>query len=249
MRVISVLDLRHGRAVHARGGERARYGELRSVLAPEVPGDAVAVARGVRAEHERRAGDGRAELYVADLDAIEGGAPQRALVRALAAECGILLDAGIAGVHGAEEALAIGAARVVVGLETLRAFGDLAVIAERCGGERVAFSLDLRAGEPVAWADAPRSASAVELAEMAVESGAGAVIVLDLARVGMESGLDLALLREIRRRLSRAELLAGGGVRDAGDLARMADCGCDAALVGTAVHEGRIALYAPPAGR
>lgn len=250
MRLIPVLDLRRGRAVHARGGERARYGELRSVLARGAPGDAVAVARAVRAEHARRSGEqGRPALYVADLDAIEGGAPQRELVCAVAAECDVLLDAGVAGREGAEESFAGGAARVVMGLETLRAFAELAAIAELRGAERVVFSLDLRGGEPVAWADAPRSATPAEIAERAAASGAGAVIVLDLARVGMGSGIDLELLGEIRRRLPGTELLAGGGVRDERDVARLADAGCDAALVGTALHEGRIALYAPRAAR
>jgi phosphoribosylformimino-5-aminoimidazole carboxamide ribotide isomerase len=35
-------------------------------------------------------------------------------------------------------------------------------------------------------------------------------------------------------------LLAGGGVRGYEDLARLADAGCDGALVATALHDGRL---------
>ncbi len=35
-------------------------------------------------------------------------------------------------------------------------------------------------------------------------------------------------------------LLAGGGVRNADDLRRLKASGCDAALVATALHDGRI---------
>jgi phosphoribosylformimino-5-aminoimidazole carboxamide ribotide isomerase len=54
----------------------------------------------------------------------------------------------------------------------------------------------------------------------------------------MGVGPDLAMMRELRRALPRVELAAGGGVRDAADLQRLADAGADAALVGSALHHG-----------
>ncbi|HVE77890.1 MAG TPA: hypothetical protein VNA89_03460, partial [Gemmatimonadaceae bacterium] len=70
MRVIPVLDLRGGRAVHARGGDRARYEPVRSAVAPAAPpGDALALARGDRDALAL------ADRYVADLAALGGGAP------------------------------------------------------------------------------------------------------------------------------------------------------------------------------
>src|SRR5262247_2743707 len=91
MRVIGVLDLRNGRAVHARAGQRDRYAPVRSVAGEAIePGDARALASIYRDRF------GLGELYAADLDAIEGRAPQDQLVSALAA-CGALwLDAGVA---------------------------------------------------------------------------------------------------------------------------------------------------------
>src|SRR3989304_5595802 len=64
-----------------------------------------------RAFRERLACD---EWYVADLDALAGGAPPRALVRALVGVGGrLLLDSGAANPAQAREGVSDGAARVV----------------------------------------------------------------------------------------------------------------------------------------
>ena len=78
------------------------------------------------------------------------------------------------------------------------------------------------------------------MAARAASAGAGAVIVIDLARVGTGAGLDLALIARVRETTPGLTLVAGGGVRGLDDLARLADSGCDGALVATALHDGRL---------
>jgi phosphoribosylformimino-5-aminoimidazole carboxamide ribotide isomerase len=235
--VTPVLDLMAGRAVAARRGERATYAPVRSVLASG-EGDALALARAFRDVL------GCVEWYVADLDAIRGGAPQWPLVRALVDLGGRpLLDVATTTVERGEEALAAGADRVVVGLETLDAFAQLEAIVGRVGSARVVFSLDLRGGTPLVRAGAPhagRGGSPLELARRAVAAGVRALLVLDLARVGTGAGLDLELVRRLRGVLPDVELLAGGGVAGPADLARLAAAGCDAVLVASALHDGRL---------
>ena len=75
MQIIPVLDLAGGVAVHAQAGDRSRYAPLTSDLVPGRTGDAVALLRAFHAVL------GVHECYVADLDAIQGGALQRALIR------------------------------------------------------------------------------------------------------------------------------------------------------------------------
>jgi phosphoribosylformimino-5-aminoimidazole carboxamide ribotide isomerase len=237
MRIIPVLDLAHGVAVHARAGERARYQPVRSVLAPRSLGDSRTVLRGYRDRLGIR------ECYVADLDAIQGDAPQLGLIEELAALGGALLvDGGVTTADTARTLLRHGAGRVVVGLETLRGVGDLASIVTAVGGGRVVFSLDLRHGRPVVQAElqALASSDAESLAARAVDAGAGAVLLLDLGRVGTGGGVDLRLLATLRRTVGSTELLAGGGVRTRRDLDRMRDAGCDGALVASALHAGEI---------
>ena len=79
----------------------------------------------------------------------------------------------------------------------------------------------------------------VELAKRAVQSGATAVILLDLARVGSMAGLDWVTVEAVRASTLGVELVVGGGVRDKVDIARLTDIGCEGALVATVLHEGR----------
>jgi phosphoribosylformimino-5-aminoimidazole carboxamide ribotide isomerase len=137
---------------------------------------------------------------------------------------------------------------VIVGLETLPSFDLLSDICAAVGGDRVAFSLDLRDGQPLLTGDARVDDGArvddaktpEEIANLAAISGANTVIVIDLARVGTGRGIDVDLLRRIRSAVPGRSLVAGGGVRGWDDLVLIARAGCDAALVATALHTGTI---------
>jgi phosphoribosylformimino-5-aminoimidazole carboxamide ribotide isomerase len=243
MQIIPVLDIAGGIAVHAQAGERTRYAPLESGLAPGSVGDPLAV---LRAFHSSL---GIHQCYVADLDAIQGGAVQRTLLRELAEfhtgfAGALMVDAGTHLPEGALEVLSCGASEVVVGLETLQAFSDLENIISVVGTSRVVFSLDLRLGNPIlhpAMQDARGAGpEPVSLAEQAAAQGASAILILDLGRVGTGCGVDLGLLESLRRRLPAVRLLAGGGVLTRVDLERMRDAGCDGALVASAIHTGRL---------
>jgi phosphoribosylformimino-5-aminoimidazole carboxamide ribotide isomerase len=207
VRVVGVIDLQGGTAVHAVRGERERYRPL---------GDPLVVARRYGVE----------ELYVADLDAISGGAVQTALIAALAREARLMVDAGDA---DPQTLLDLGVDRVVVGTETLTsaALPPDAVL-----------SVDLRDGRVLSRH--PQLAGLPALDAVAVLRPQREVIVLDLARVGTSSGPDVALIAEIHAAFPDLELLAGGGVRDADDLRALADAGAAGALVATALLRGAI---------
>ena len=118
------------------------------------------------------------------------------------------------------------------------------ILRDTVGGPHVAFSLDLRDGTPlgIGTRDIPTA-----LAARAADAGVGAIIVLDLARVGMRTGVDLNLLKAVRKAVPEIELVAGGGVRDADDLAQLEGAGVNAALVATALRDGTLAaLKGPP---
>jgi phosphoribosylformimino-5-aminoimidazole carboxamide ribotide isomerase len=242
MELIPVLDLRHGVAVHARRGDRERYRPVVSTLVPGLEGDALALAAAYRRSVGAR------HCYLADLDAIDGRAPQHALLAALADPArgfgaGLLVDAGVGTAAGARALLAAGAETVVVGLETLAGFGELGTVVSAAGSGRTAFSLDLRDGQPVVHpamqADTPHP-DPYELAARAQAAGVATIIVLDLRAVGSEAGpRHLELLTRLKRGLG-VRLLAGGGVRSAEDLVLLRDAGADGALVASALHSGAI---------
>ena len=243
MQIIPVLDLSGGVAVHAQAGDRPRYAPLTSDLTPDHPGDPVAL---LRAFHSVL---GVHECYVADLDAIQGGALQRSLLRQLAEfhtgfAGALLVDAGTNQSGGALEVLSCGASEVVVGLETLQAFADLAGIVQVVGPSRLVFSLDLKLGAPIlhpALQDAGGAGpDPVSLAEQASAAGVTTLLLLDIGRIGTGCGVDLGLLETLRRRFPETRLLAGGGVLTRRDLERMRDVGCDGALIASAIHAGRV---------
>jgi phosphoribosylformimino-5-aminoimidazole carboxamide ribotide isomerase len=243
MDIIPVIDVLRGVAVHAQGGDRATYPPVKSALAPEHPGDALALARAYRDVL------GAVACYVADLDALQGGPVQRGLIRELAGfQTGfsgeLLVDAAASGPDGALEVLSCGASDAIIGMETLRSFTDLRAIVDVAGGNRVIFGLDLKLGAPIInplLDDAAGSnPDATTLAAQAVDSGVSAILVLDLARVGSGVGVDLGLVDLLRRRHPHLRLLAGGGVLTRRDLERMEEAGCDGALVASAIHAGRI---------
>ncbi|HTA73304.1 MAG TPA: HisA/HisF-related TIM barrel protein [Gemmatimonadaceae bacterium] len=211
MRLIGVIDLAGGRAVHARGGKRDAYTPVRSaLLGPGEEGDPVALARAYLRYPVP-------EIYVADLDAI-AGAPLSPVVGHLASlGAAVWLDAGRSTLRVAPNV------RPVVGLETMLAWEEVT---------GAAFSLDLRAGRPLTGGEQP-----AELAKKAVQAGATAVILLDLAKVGSMAGLDWVTVQAVRASTLGVELVVGGGVRDRSDIARLTDLGCDGALVATALHE------------
>lgn len=241
MRVIPVIDLLGGRAVHAVRGERARYQPVRSVLCETSNPISIAEAFGRL---------GLDELYIADLDAIVGNgergesgrAGHRNLIAEIAACEGrrILLDAGVSDIAAAEEWADSGIDKIVVGSETLGAWSDLDRIIARIGAPRVVFSLDLRGGTILSRSHALRSMRPVEALGRLRAEGCAEVIILDLLRVGSEQGVDRELLAELRAALPDLDLLIGGGVSGPDDLAALEALSVSGVLVATALHNGSI---------
>jgi phosphoribosylformimino-5-aminoimidazole carboxamide ribotide isomerase len=251
MRVVGVIDLKDGTAVHAVRGERERYRPVRSAIGGD-DGDALALARGFRDAL------GIEEVYVADLDAIVGGSARAAgsdhaagsdraggsghaaLLRALAGEARLMVDAGVSEPTAARALLDLGAHRVIVGTETLTGPDALdRLLAELPGGALV-LSVDLRDGRVLSPDPQLAGLRALDAFERLRRVGLREAIVLDLARVGSGDGPDVALIAELHAALPNLELLAGGGVRDVEDLRALEAAGAAGALVATALHRGVI---------
>ncbi len=236
MRVIPVLDLKAGQAVLAIAGNRAHYDPVRGIL--HEGSDPIGLARAFR---DRL---GLSDLYLADLDAITGAPPALPLYGDLQRlGLNLWVDAGVRFEADVPPLLAAGASVVVLGLETLDGPEALAEVVDRHGPNRLVFSLDLRDGRPLidtalAWGTSdPR-----RLVDAVVATGVRRVLLLDLARVGTGQGVGtLTLLAELRTGHSALEWIVGGGVRGPNDLAALSRAGASAVLVGSALHDGRIA--------
>jgi phosphoribosylformimino-5-aminoimidazole carboxamide ribotide isomerase len=233
MRVIPVIDLKGGLVVRGMAGRRDEYRPIVSQIASEPTPRAVAEAFAQRL--------GFSNVYVADLDAIEG-VPLDFSAYDVITACGLTpwIDAGVGTAQQARQ-LGSGTFSIISGLESLSSPDELQGIVNGCGADRVVFSLDLKAGEPITSIAAWQTLSPGQIAAAAVERGVRRMIVLDLADVGVSRGAStLDLVRRLRSGHPQLEITAGGGVRGIADLRHMAEAGCDAALVASALHDGRI---------
>ncbi len=229
MRIVPVLDLKGGVVVHARRGERDRYAPLQSPLVAGA--EPVAVARALC----ERSGSPR--LYAADLDALAGGRPDLETIQRLSEVGELWVDAGAVDAERAAGLASAGAARNVVGTESLNArpaAGD---------GERVAplvLSVDLRDGRLISPRPELAGRAPEAVLALVAELGVRELLVIDLARVGSRGGPPLAAVRALASALDDVEVYAGGGVRNDADLAALHRAGAAGALVATALHDGSV---------
>ncbi len=234
LKLIPVVDLLQGQVVRAVRGDRKAYRPIVSPLCNS--SDPLTVAQ-ILCDH-----CAAGQLYVADLDALQGGAVQVAVLAELLQGLPgveLWLDAGLADAAAGQALraqLAPHAARVVLvfGSESLRSREAL----QRCfaadetpgaegGAQAAALSLDRRDGQRL---DVAGCWDAVELWPQRL-------IVMTLERVGSGAGPDLATLQDVRRLAPHAMLIGAGGIRNPQDLLAASAAGADAWLVASALHD------------
>jgi phosphoribosylformimino-5-aminoimidazole carboxamide ribotide isomerase len=247
VKILPVIDLMKGLVVRGVAGRRSEYRPIESRLCDSAePAD---VARALVSHFSFDA------IYVADLDAIAGAEPAWELYEAIAASGSrLLVDAGLRDLARARELAAFRVSGkplsgVIAGLESVDSPWLLAEMISMVGADRLIFSLDLRAGTPLTAAAAWQGMTADQIAETAYQCGARRMILLDLADVGVGQGVGtIELCQRLRATApfradagaERVQLIAGGGVRGRPDLDRLSAAGCDAALVASALHDGRL---------
>ncbi|CAN5477036.1 HisA/HisF-related TIM barrel protein [soil metagenome] len=230
MNLIPVIDLMHGQVVRAVRGDRKAYRPMVSKLC--AGSEPLAMARAL-CEH-----CATKQLYVADLDALLGGAAHVDVLRLLLREMPALelwLDAGFADAAAADALLAqIGADadRVVpiFGSESMASREALEQCFATSNSDHRVLSLDRRDGRRL---DAAGCWEAPQFWPQRV-------IVMTLERVGSDAGPDLETLADVRTKAPGAFIVGAGGIRHADDLARAAEAGAGAWLVASALHDGRL---------
>jgi phosphoribosylformimino-5-aminoimidazole carboxamide ribotide isomerase len=234
MRILPVLDVQGGVVVRGVAGKRQEYWPIVSGLVPS--SQPREVAKALREKF------GFSEFYLADLDAISGGAPAWPIYRDLEALGSRLwVDAGVRDAGMAERLVDAGVERIVLGLETIQGPDVVARASRDLGAGRVVFSLDLKEGRPLGDLSLWDRSDACSIATQAIAVGVRALIVLDLARVGTGAGTGTEdLCARLATAYPDADVIAGGGVRDSADLQRLQGTGVRGVLVASALHDGRL---------
>lgn len=221
LKIIPVIDIKDGWVVHARRGQRAAYEPVRSPLSPDAQPSSVVEGLLRLADFDT--------LYIADLDALMGKAPQTAIINGIRAAnpaLNIWVDAGLAafqGPHGAFSHPMV----PVVGSESLldETLSKLAVL-----NTPWILSLDYFEDRfigpeqllirPCLWPEW--------------------IILMKLARVGSFKGPDLETTRQFVNQYPNHRFVVAGGVRHPADLDDLACMGVAAVLVASALHAGTL---------
>ncbi len=231
---IPVLDLMHGTVVRAQRGDRDTY---RPLLTGRVPSsEPVAVVRSLLDLAPFPM------VYVADLDAIRGEGHHRADVQRIKTAfpaLSVWVDAGFSSTAVLDPWRDLQIVPVI-GTETLASAEALDAVL-RAWPDAI-LSLDSRGAErrgPAALFEQP-------------QRWPDRVIVMTLERVGSYEGPAHEALKQFKRLSPRTKFIAAGGVRNAQDLEWLENLGVEAALVASAIADGRLdagtlARYLPAA--
>ena len=171
-------------------------------------------------------------IHVVDLQGARDGAVRLDVVRRCvnAAEgTALQISGGIRSLDTADEVLAAGASRIIMGTSLWRDESSLAPFVSALG-ERLVVALDIRDGRLAVrgW----RSESSIDLddaLERCREVGVARLHVTAIERDGTMSGPDLALYERVCA--VGIPVVAAGGVRDQ-DLLALEAIGCEAAVMG-----------------
>lgn len=225
--IYPAIDLRQGRVVRLVQGDPA--------LETEYGRDPLAVAMRWREA-------GATWLHVVNLDGALDESSARnlaALERVLTAGLRVQFGGGLRDLDSLERVLALGVSRAVVGTAALEHPRLLAQALEAFGPEQIALAIDARDGlvRTHGWQEAT-SVRAEDMALNWARQGLRWLIFTDVARDGMERGLNVALTAHLAG-ASGLQVIASGGVAAIADVERAFGAGLSGVIVGRALYEGR----------
>jgi phosphoribosylformimino-5-aminoimidazole carboxamide ribotide isomerase len=230
--IFPAIDLRGGQVVRLKEGDPNRQTHYS-------PDPALVARRWISA--------GAAWLHVVNLDGAFDQpdlANRRALEAILAAAAGsgvkVQFGGGLRSIEAVDAALEAGVERVMLGTLAVEQPEVLERTLQRWGSNRAGASLDARAGlvQVRGWLNAT-SVSANALAQSLAERGLRWLVFTDIARDGLQTGLNLPATIHLAR-TSSLNVIASGGVSTMTDVESARAAGLAGVIVGRALYEGAI---------
>jgi phosphoribosylformimino-5-aminoimidazole carboxamide ribotide isomerase len=234
LKVIPVIDILNGTAIHAVRGERSQYKPLQSNLTAST--DPLLVAEAFQKL-------GFSDIYIADLDAIIACKMTFPTIQKIATQTGLqlMVDAGVTGIERAQALLESGVHKLIIGTETLQNMQFIKQAVKFFGPDQVVVSLDLKSGKVLVKEGFDGPIEAFSLLKEFKQANVKQIIVLDLTRVGSREGVDIEFLKRVIVEVG-VDVYVGGGVRNVADLKELNRLGVKGALVATALHNGEIPI-------
>jgi phosphoribosylformimino-5-aminoimidazole carboxamide ribotide isomerase len=231
MLLIPAIDLRNGRCVRLFQGDFAA--ETRYEYNPR---DLLSRYRDL----------GASWLHIVDLDGAKDGVlANRSIIVALAEQRAVRLQVG-GGIRTAaaiDDLLQQGVSRVVIGSTAVERPDEVSEWLSRYGPDRICLAFDIRlddTGVPRVRTRGWTEGTALSLWDAIDRFPAGLirhVLCTDIARDGALTGPNVDLYRQARSRFPNLQWQASGGVRNASDLATLAQTGVAGAVSGKALLE------------
>jgi phosphoribosylformimino-5-aminoimidazole carboxamide ribotide isomerase len=186
-------------------------------------------------------------LHVVDLDGARTGTPQNLHhLEAIAGELGVPVQVGggLRSVEAVRDAIAAGAARVILGTA---AFTDVDFLDEVVGefGERTVVSIDTRGGfvSTSGWTETTDMPAAVVIDRMQ-DRGVRTFVFTNVDKDGLLGGPDLDEVRAIAR-VVRGRFMYSGGIgrtEDLAALARLRQVNLAGVIAGKALYERKFTI-------
>jgi phosphoribosylformimino-5-aminoimidazole carboxamide ribotide isomerase len=183
-------------------------------------------------------------VQLIDLDAAMGTGSNRALISDFAKRLPCQVGGGLRSVRDAEEMLATGARRVILGSALIRNGAADAAFAESAaravGSEKLVFAIDSKQGRVAirGWRELT-NITAVEMIQ-ALQPWCGAFLYTHIDTEGLMQGIPLDAVRQLRASTAK-QLIVAGGITTTEEIAELDAMKVDA-VVGMAIYTGRMKL-------
>ena len=145
---------------------------------------------------------------------------------------------------GVSENIDIGAARMVLGTALVNDPELACAAVERVGGDRLTAGIDAKGGEVAVsgWIEGS-GVAACDLAREMGKAGFKHIVYTDIARDGMQTGLDVRAYVQMAEAFGHP-VIASGGVASVSDIERLAPVASsiEGVITGRAVYEGTLTV-------
>lgn len=223
---IPVIDLKDNIAVSGKSGQRETYTPLRSIYANS--SDPVEIANNLKL-------NGANEIYIADLDLIDGNGHNLHTVKMVNTILPVIFDGGVKDFESYTFFLDY-AYKVIVATETLKDLDELQRIFEAFPKERIVLSIDIKDNKLYSK---NLDVSIEQLKKILRKLDPSEIILLDISHVGTNNGFNKELLTEFSEFKDKL-IIAGGLNKDS--LEDLEKEGIKKVLIGTSLHNGEIAI-------
>ncbi|MFX0102646.1 MAG: HisA/HisF-related TIM barrel protein [Candidatus Hodarchaeota archaeon] len=231
-RVVPVIDIKDGMAVHAIKGERKKYEPVNCGWCEN--GEYLDLVRGYSKFFSLN------DLYVADLDAIIKDEMNFEMYNRIRWICQgkIMIDAGITSLTKFMQIKDYNFDEIILGTESVASLEEFSKIISIHPGTTI-ISLDFRNGELLTPINELKEEDPAGILKILDKLKPDAFIFLELTSVGAKTGVRTSIAADLPKNTS-TPIYLGGGIKVIEDIKNARDLGFKGVLLATALQEGLI---------